>query len=42
MNHESRPVNSNPEYGCELHKKLPQDGKEMLCEYRKKYKNTLW
>ena len=36
MNHKSQPIKLNPEYGCELYKKLPEDGKEIFVEYRKK------
>ena len=38
MNHKSQPIKLNPEYGCELYKKLPEDGKEIFVEYRKKKK----
>ena len=41
MNHKSQPIKLNPEYGCELYKKLPEDGKEIFVEYRKK-KKTLY
>ena len=41
MNHKSQPIKLNPEYGCELYKKLPEDGKEIFVEYIKKKKNTL-
>ena len=36
MNHKSQPIKLNPEYGCELYKKLPEDGKEIFVEYKKK------
>ena len=42
MNHKSQPIKLNPEYGCELYKKLPEDGKEIFVEYRKKIKTLYY